>query len=276
MLIFLTQHVGCFGLLLLHPTWTLAFLTWALFLLLHFGVTAANHRYFTHRSFKAGRAFQGLLAFLGHASNQGSIADWVQNHENHHRYTDKVGDPHSPVVGGLWWSYLGWAMHPNLPPCPGSRAHDFDKFPEIRFLDRFPFLGPLAMGGIVFLAGKSTSVGAWPALACYCLAMVISNHVLFAFNIVGHAWGIRRFDTPDQSRNQWLVAILTLGEGWHNNHHYYQSSCCFGARWWEIDLTYCILRALAWAGLVWDLKVIPQDAIVHGTRRAPPGAPSAG
>jgi stearoyl-CoA desaturase (delta-9 desaturase) len=252
-------HLGCLGVFFAVPSWQAAVLGFSLYILLVFGVSGGYHRYFSHRSYRVGRTSQFLLAWLAQVSNEGGITTWVQIHDRHHRYTDTSEDAHSPILKGFWWAYLGWTLTKSPPPCH-SRPYFFNKFPEIRWLDRHHYLCFWSLAAIVALFGRATSIGAFTAFSWFCMANVLSTHGTFMLSSWGHLWGSRRFETPDNSRNSMVLALITLGEGWHNNHHQQPASSRFGIAWWEVDPVFSILRVLAWVGVVKDLRVLAPGA----------------
>lgn len=214
-------------------------------------VTAGYHRYFSHRTFKTSRFFQFVLAFLAQASAQRGALWWAAHHRVHHRHSDKPGDAHSPVVDGFWYSHIGWLFYKNS-DTDWSQIKDFAKFPELVWLDKH-FLVPPTMIAVACLAFWDL-----PGLLIgFMLSTVFVWHTTFAINSLTHVFGNRRYDTADESRNHWLLALVTLGEGWHNNHHHYQSAARCGFFWWEIDVTWYVLKALSWLGIVWDLREVP-------------------
>jgi stearoyl-CoA desaturase (delta-9 desaturase) len=231
-----------------------------------FGVTGGYHRYFSHRSYKLNRFWQFWLAFLAQTSGQKGALWWAAHHRDHHLHSDRKTDLHSPVHEGFWWSHLGWILSDEYDHYDPKRIADFSRYPELRFLDRFYLLPFFAYGGLIWWLGAVTANvsgagwlawawGGYPALVWgFFVATVAVYHGTFLINSLTHIWGTRRFPTPDESRNNFLLAIVTLGEGWHNNHHYYMSSVRQGIRWWEIDITYYMLRMLACVRIARDLR----------------------
>lgn len=240
------------------PTW--AAIGWgAVFYLVRmFGVTAAYHRYFSHRSYKTSRWFQFVLAWIGCSAMQKGPLWWAAHHRHHHKHSDQEDDPHSPIVRSVWWAHMGWVLSGRFRQAPPLQ--DFEKFPELRWLDRyFTWLPGLSLALLCYwLAGWSGVVYG------FIVGTVLLYHATFLVNSACHLFGTRRYDTPDQSRNCWWAALLTMGEGWHNNHHHYQSCARQGFYWWEIDLSYYILRALAWTGLIWDIREPTAKALSAG------------
>jgi stearoyl-CoA desaturase (delta-9 desaturase) len=236
-----------------------------LYTLRMFFITAGYHRYFSHRAFRTSRAMQFLLAFGGGMAAQKGALWWAAHHRHHHRFSDQPEDIHSPRKG-FWWSHAGWIL------CPKNNATEFDavpdlaRYPELRFLNRWHWLPATVLGVACFLAGG------WSALWIgFFLSTVLTYHCTFLINSATHLFGRRRYATTDTSRNSLLMALLTFGEGWHNNHHYYQASASMGFYWWEIDFSYYALVVLEKLGLVWDLRrptsaVLDANRIADGTR----------
>jgi len=227
-----------------------------------FGITGGYHRYFAHKTYKTSRAFQFVLALLGCAATQKGPLWWSGTHRRHHSYTDVPGDPHSPREG-FWYAHQGWIFDPHWGGTPVELIPDFARYPELRWLNQWHVLPPLALAGLCWAIGGFAGL-VWG----YAVSTVLLWHATYCVNSLAHIWGSRRYDTDDTSRNNPLIALLTFGEGWHNNHHYYQASARNGFRWWELDVTYYVLRALAAVGLVWDLRE-PPASVLNGTRGRP-------
>jgi stearoyl-CoA desaturase (Delta-9 desaturase) len=226
-----------------------------------FGVTAGYHRYFAHRTYKTSRIGQFLLAFLAQTSVQKGALWWAAHHREHHRHSDTDRDPHSPIRYGFWYAHVGW-LFDETTKTDYARVKDLARYPELVVLNKFHLLPPIVLGVAVWLAlGWS---GLWIG---FMLSTVLTWHLTFAINSMTHIVGKQRFDSGDRSLNHWLLGLLTFGEGWHNNHHYFQSSTRQGFFWWEIDLSYYVLRLLAVFGLVWDLKE-PPARVYEEVRRA--------
>lgn len=228
------------------------------YLLRMFGVTAGYHRYFSHRSFKLGRVSQFAMAVLAQTSAQKGVLWWAAHHRNHHRHADRPPDVHSPREG-FWWAHVGWILSPRYDGYEPRRVADFGRYPELRWLDRHHWVPTAAYGAALWAIG-GPAVFAWG----YLVATVLLYHATFAINSVAHIWGTRTFATTDDSRNNFWLALFTLGEGWHNNHHYCMSSCRQGLQWWQIDATYYGLRLLAALGIARDLRPF----VVRAERRA--------
>jgi stearoyl-CoA desaturase (Delta-9 desaturase) len=220
-----------------------------------FCITAGYHRYFAHKSYRLSRVAQFALAFGGTMASQKGPLWWAAHHRNHHRFADTDRDVHSPKRG-FWWSHVGWILCDKYNEADRTQIRDFSKYPELRFIDRHDWIGPWTLGVICFL------IGGWSGLLIgFFASTVLLWHVTFTVNSVAHVFGRRAYETDDTSRNTLLVALATGGEGWHNNHHRYPWSARQGFRWWQIDVTYYVLRVLSWVGIVRDLRPVPATVI---------------
>ena len=221
-------------------------------------VTAAYHRYFSHRSYKTSRAFQFVLALGAQSAAQKGVLWWAAHHRFHHKYSDTQMDPHSVRTKGFWYAHVGWILSPNWNATDLSVVGDLAKYPELRVLNRssVALLQALALA-IAFLAIGGVHAFVWGFL----VSTVMLWHGSFSINSLSHLFGKRRYATTDDSRNNWALAVLTTGEGWHNNHHHYQSSANQGFRWWEIDVTFYVLRLWERLGLIWDLRRPPPESL---------------
>ncbi|MCO5167584.1 MAG: acyl-CoA desaturase [Planctomycetes bacterium] len=229
-----------------------------MYALIMFGITAGYHRYFSHRSFRTSRAFQFVLALLGTLAIQKGVLWWAAHHRRHHRESDQEGDVHSPVRRGFWWSHVGWIMSPDFMETDFDGIKDMARYPELRWLNQHFILPFVAMCVLVnFTLGFQYLV--W---GCF-VSTICLWHATFCINSMAHLVGRRVYETTDQSRNNVLLALMTHGEGWHNNHHYYAASVRQGFRWWQIDLSYMVLCALEAFGIVWGLKR-PSPEVVDG------------
>jgi stearoyl-CoA desaturase (delta-9 desaturase) len=221
-----------------------------------FGITAGYHRYFSHRSYKTSRPFQFFLACLGCSALQKGPLWWSAHHRQHHRFSDTEDDPHSPIIRSIWWSHVGWIMARDHDETDTKVVRDWLRFPELRWLNVFHWIPGIVLGFLCWW------IGGWSGLLWgFFVSTVLLYHGVFTVNSLCHLFGRRRFATKDQSRNNWFVALITLGEGWHNNHHHYQSSANQGFYWWEIDVSYYVLKALSCFGVVWDVRRPPQKAL---------------
>lgn len=228
----------------------------ALYFVRMFFVTAGYHRYFSHRSFKTGRVFQFLLAFMATTSSQKGVLWWAANHRHHHRFSDTEKDLHSPSLRGFWWSHVGWILSDRYNKTMVDLIPDLYKYPELRWLNKYHLVPPVVLAAALFAAGG------WGWLIWgFFLSTVVLWHGSFTVNSLSHVFGRRRYATTDTSKNNWMLALLTMGEGWHNNHHHYMASARQGFFWWEIDVTYYTLKVLSWFRIVWDLRQPPQHVL---------------
>jgi stearoyl-CoA desaturase (Delta-9 desaturase) len=243
-----------------------------LFWLRMFAVTGFYHRYLSHRTYKTSRWFQFAFAVLGNSATQKGPLWWASHHRIHHLYSDQDNDVHSPVKHGFLYSHMGWVFARGNSETKARLVPDLAKFPELRFLDRFDVLVPVLLGVATFGLGVALERTA-PELGTNGMQMLIWGffvstvalaHSTFTINSLSHQFGRRRFETTDTSRNNWLLALLTMGEGWHNNHHHFPTTARQGFYWWEVDFTYYGLFFLSRLGLVWDLKPIPQHVLESG------------
>lgn len=262
---FIALHLGCLGVLWVGWSWTAVLCAVGLYLVRMFAVTGIYHRYFSHKTYKTSRFGQFLLAVWGGTAVQRGPLWWAYHHRHHHQHSDEEEDKHSPHVHGFWWSHIGWITSKRNFPTDYSKVQDLVRYPELVFLNRFDALVPALFAAAIF------GVGAWlhahiPALGVtggqlLVWGFFISTTALFhgtsCINSLAHLMGGRRFETEDDSRNSFVLAVITLGEGWHNNHHRYQAAARQGFYWWEIDPTYYALKALSWTGLIRDLKRVP-------------------
>ena len=246
---FAVLHLALLTVLLYPPTWRL--LAWMAFTysIRMFGVTAGYHRYFSHRSYRLGRVAQFLMAFLAQTSGQKGVLWWAAHHRDHHRHSDEEQDIHSPQRRGFWWSHIGWILSNEHDAYEPNKVKDLARYPELRWLDRHHWVPTVLFAAFILWAG-GVAAFVWG----YIVSTVVLYHCTFAINSLAHLFGTRRFDTADHSRNNWLLALITFGEGWHNNHHFFMGSCRQGIRWWEIDVTYWVLKLLGVLGIARDLR----------------------
>jgi stearoyl-CoA desaturase (delta-9 desaturase) len=268
---FLGVHVVALAGVVIGPrSWSLVGLALLSYAIRMFALTAGYHRYFSHRAFRTSRAFQLVLAFLGATSTQKGPLWWAAHHRDHHRFSDRPEDIHSPVQRGFWWSHVGWILVRRWHETKVDRVKDLARYPELRWLDRFHVVPPLLYAAFWY------AVGGLPGLLWgYFVSTVLLWHGTFLVNSLAHVFGRRRYDTSDDSRNSLLIALFTFGEGWHNNHHHHPGTANQGWYWWEIDVSWYALRVLAALGLVWDLRT-PSPAIRDGHARAARAAGPAG
>ena len=246
----------------------------ALYAVRMFAITAFYHRYFSHRAFRTSRFWQFVFAVVGAAAVQRGPLWWAAHHRHHHVHSDRPEDAHSAVQDGFLWSHMGWFLARQNFPTRSHLVRDLARYPELRWLDRYDIAVPTAL----FLA--LWALGAWlesahPALGTgpgqllvwgFCISTVVLFHSTFVINSLAHRWGGRRYDTGDESRNNPLLALITFGEGWHNNHHRYPGAARQGFYWWELDLSWYGLKLLAALGIVRDLRPVPRSVIESGRR----------
>jgi stearoyl-CoA desaturase (Delta-9 desaturase) len=258
---FVLVHLACLGALWSGVTLQSLAICAALYLLRMFGVTAGYHRYFSHRSFKTSRAGQFVLAWIAQSSAQRGALWWAAVHRHHHRHSDTELDVHSPRHRGFLYSHVGWIFDPRNEETEMDAVPDLARHPELVWLDRYPLVPAITLGIACFL------LAGWPGLFVgFFWSTVLLFHGTFFINSLAHVHGSQRYVTGDDSRNNWWLALITLGEGWHNNHHAYQRSTRQGFRWWEVDPTYYVLKLFSWFGLVWELGEPPVD-VVRNERR---------
>jgi len=261
---FIGLHLACLGVIWVGFSWFALGMAIALYALRMFAITGFYHRYFSHKAFRTSRPVQFFFAALGAASVQRGPLWWAAHHRHHHRHADTEHDIHSPRHG-FWRSHMGWFMTPRSFATDHDAVKDLSRFPELRMLDRYDILVPVLLAVFLFVFGgwlqsSMPELGtSGPQLLVwgFFVSTVVLFHVTVTINSLAHRWGSRRFATRDDSRNNWLLALLTFGEGWHNNHHHFPGSARQGFTWWEYDLTYYTLRVMSWFGLVWDLKTVP-------------------
>jgi stearoyl-CoA desaturase (delta-9 desaturase) len=258
---FIAIHLACFAAIWSGITWQAVVLCVALYWIRMFAITAGYHRYFAHRAYATSRIFQFVLALLAQTSAQKGVLWWSATHRHHHLYSDTRQDVHSPRHKGFLHSHLGWMFTPKHDVIDFAKIADLARYPELMWLQKYEVVPPITLGAICYL------VAGWPGLVVgFCWSTVLLFHAVFCINSLAHVHGRQHYVTGDDSRNNWFLALITMGEGWHNNHHAYQSSVRQGFRWWEIDLTYYILKLLAWIGVVWGLKTPPQ-AVLRNEQR---------
>ena len=256
---FVLLHLAALSVFFVHYRWSYLIAGLLFYEIRMFFVTAGYHRYFSHRSFKTSRWFQFVIAWMAMSSSQKGVLWWAAHHRHHHRFSDQEEDLHSPTLFGFWWSHVGWILSDKYNDTRFDYIGDFAKFPELRWLNKYHLVPPTIFGVATYL------IGGWGLFAWgFCLSTVLLWHGTFTINSLSHIFGKRRFPTTDTSKNNWLLALVTLGEGWHNNHHYYMASARQGFYWWEIDITFYTLRALSWFGLVRELRRVPERVLAEG------------
>jgi stearoyl-CoA desaturase (delta-9 desaturase) len=266
---FLSVHLGCLAAFAVGVDRAALALCAATYLVRMLGITAGYHRYFSHRAYRTSRPFQFVLALVGCSALQKGPLWWASHHRDHHRHADAPRDPHSPVQNTLWWAHVGWVLAAG-PRTAGVRAvPDLNRFRELRWVDDHHWVPGLALAAACYLVGGPAGL-VWG----FFVSTVLCYHATFAINSLGHRVGSRRYRTDDESRNNLALALVTLGEGWHNNHHHYPGSANQGFFWWEVDFAFYLIKLLERAGLVWDVRRPPPARVLEppgrGHGRRPP------
>lgn len=270
---FIAMHLACFAVIWVGVSPVAVAVAVGLYALRMFAITAFYHRYFAHRTFKTSRPVQFAFAALGASATQRGPLWWAAHHRQHHGSADTGADPHTPHKG-LWWSHAGWFLSRAHFRADYRRVADWAKYPELRWLDRFDVFVPVLLAASLYALGGALQhwkpewgTSPWQMVVWgYFVSTVVLTHATLTINSLAHRWGRRRFDTQDDSRNNAFLALITLGEGWHNNHHYYPASAKQGFYWWELDISYYLIRLLGALGLVWDIRPVPEDKLKAGRR----------
>ena len=250
---FFLIHLACLGAFFTGVSWKALAVCGGLYLARILAVTIGYHRYFSHRTFKTSRPFQFLLALAATTSAQKGVLWWAAHHRHHHRSSDQLDDVHSPAQRGFWWSHVGWILCRKYNATRLELIRDFARYPELVWLNKYHLVPPVLLGTALFL------LGGWQMLVVgFFWSTVLLWHGTFTINSLSHVFGARRYKTTDTSRNNLLLALITCGEGWHNNHHYHQNTANQGWFWWEVDASYYVLKALSWLGVVSDLRTPSQ------------------
>src|SRR5262245_51224152 len=258
---FVLVHLTCIAVIWTGITWQAVAIGVGLYWLRIFAIGAGYHRYFSHRSYATSRLTQFVLALLAQSTAQRSALWWAAKHRHHHLHSDTANDVHSPRHKGFLYSHVGWIFAAKHDMTDLVKIADFARYPELMWLHRYELVPAVILAVLCFL------IGGWPGLVVgFFWSTVLVYHATFCINSLAHVHGRKRYVTGDDSRNNWFLATFTMGEGWHNNHHAYQSSVRQGFRWWEIDPTFYILRALSWLRLVWDLKTPPLEVLRNERR----------
>jgi stearoyl-CoA desaturase (delta-9 desaturase) len=264
---FIALHMACFTVIWVGWSPFAVLFAILLYVLRMFAITGFYHRYFSHKAFRTSRLLQFLFAVAGSTAVQRGPLWWASQHRHHHATSEQAEDAHSPVQHGIFWSHMGWFLSDAHFATRNERVKELAQYPELRFLDRFDVVVPIFFALAIFGLGEWLAYAApqlgtdgWQLLVWgFVISTVVLYHATFSVNSLAHTWGSRRYETRDQSRNNPLLALLTLGEGWHNNHHHYPGSARQGFYWWEIDPTWYGLKLLAACGLIWDMKDIPPN-----------------
>jgi len=264
---FIILHLSCFMLFFVGFSWTAFVVCMSLFAIRMFAITGFYHRYFSHKTFRTSRFVQCLFAMIGATAVQRGPLWWAAHHRGHHMHSDTTEDKHSPKEHGFIWSHMGWFLTKSNFVTNTKLIRELIRFPELRIIDRFDLLMPLALsislwGLGYYLEQYEPSLhtnGVQLFIWGFSVSTIMLYHATFLVNSVAHQWGKKRYETKDTSRNNFLIAILTFGEGWHNNHHHYPGSARQGFYWWEIDLTYYVLKFLAMMGIIWDVRTVSEN-----------------
>jgi stearoyl-CoA desaturase (delta-9 desaturase) len=270
---FLFLHGGCLALFCVGVSSVSLVAALLLYVIRMFAITGFYHRYFSHRTFKTSRLFQFLCAVLGNTSMQRGPLWWAATHRHHHTHSDEEEDKHSPLRKGFLWSHIGWLTSMKNFPTPYNKVHDLSRYPELVFLNRYdktvPILYGVLMFGIgFFLEKKFPSLGVTAGqffVWTFFISTTLLLHGTLFINSLAHLWGDRPYQTEDDSRNNFWLSLITLGEGWHNNHHRYPHAARQGFRWWEVDITYYGLKILSCIGFIWDLRPVPVSILKEAT-----------
>ena len=263
---FIILHRGCLGVIWVGVSSLAVWLAVGLYFFRMFAITGFLHRYFSHKTYSTSRAFQFVMALWCSLAVQRGALWWASTHRHHHKHSDEEDDKHSPVVDGFWWAHIGWITSKKNFPTDYSKITDLAKYPELVFLNRFDTLIPILFAGSLYGLGAYLGAQGVETTGAQLLVwgFFISTTVLFhgtsCINSLAHVWGTKRFKTTDdESRNSFILTLITLGEGWHNSHHRYQATTKQGFYWWEFDPTYYLLKMLSWTGLIWGLKGVPDS-----------------
>jgi stearoyl-CoA desaturase (Delta-9 desaturase) len=275
---FIGLHLACFAVIWVGISWISVIVALIAYAVRMFAITGLYHRYFSHRAFKTSRLGQFIFGVLGASAVQRGPIWWAAHHRHHHAHSDQEGDIHSPQQVGFWKAHMGWFLTQRGFAPDMKYVRDLMKFRELRWLDRFDIAVPVLLGVGMFLLGMllertapHLETNGWQMLVWgFFISTVLCYHGTYTINSLSHVFGRQRYRTGDTSRNNWLLAIITLGEGWHNNHHFYPNSARQGFYWWEIDISYYVLKMLSWMGIIWDLKPVPVEARDHTPRRIQP------
>jgi stearoyl-CoA desaturase (delta-9 desaturase) len=220
------------------------------------GICLCYHRLLTHRSFKTPRVVEYFLTLLGTTCWQGGPIKWVGTHRIHHKHSDGEEDPHSPHHG-FNWAHIFWCMMKEPPDYfPRDAAKDLQRDKVMVLIDKYHYVPQFAVAAFLMVIGWAIGgplLGlAWVVWGV-CIRTIFTFHATWFVNSAAHTWGYQTHETGDDSRNNWWVALLSFGEGWHNNHHHSQRTAAHGQRWWEIDLTYWTIKAMSWVGLAREI-----------------------
>jgi stearoyl-CoA desaturase (delta-9 desaturase) len=269
---FVILHGMCLGVIWVGWSWVAVATASVLYFVRMFAITGFYHRYFSHKTFRTNRFWQFIFAVLGNSAVQRGPLWWASHHRHHHRFADTDEDPHSPNRHGFWWSHIGWLTSERHFPTRAQYVKDWARFPELVWLNRFDTLVPVLLAAGLYAFGavlksyapQLGTSGPQMLIWGFFISSTVLFHATVTINSLDHMIGSRRYDTPDTSRNNWVLALITLGEGWHNNHHHYAISARQGFFWWEIDVTFYLLKLMSWLGIVSDLRPVPEHVRTSG------------
>lgn len=258
---FILIHFGALAALWTHFEWYLVWVALILFVIRMFAITGFYHRYFAHKTFKTSRLMQFIFAFIGSTAAQRGPIWWASHHRRHHLNSDRHNDHHSPHTHHFLWSHMGWFLAKKNFLTDRKVVRDLIKFKELVLIDRFDWFPPVLLLLSLFVIGEYLSLtsgisGLNMVIWGFCVSTILVYHCTFAVNSIAHLWGTQRYNTKEESKNNFFVALLTFGEGWHNNHHHYPGSIRQGFYWWEVDLTYYALKFLSFLGIVYNLRTV--------------------
>jgi stearoyl-CoA desaturase (delta-9 desaturase) len=225
-----------------------------LYYLRMFFITGGYHRYFSHRTYQTSRLFQFFIAFMAMTSSQKGVLWWGSHHRHHHQFSDQENDSHTPKKG-FWWSHAGWFLSSEYEKTDLTKIQDFARFPELVWLNQY-WAVPAFFYAFTLFAIGGLQAFMWGGV----ISTVLLWHGTFTINSLSHVWGNRRYNTDDTSRNNFILSLISLGEGWHNNHHRFPGATRNGFYWYEIDVTFYALKALSWFGFIWNLRAVPAAA----------------
>jgi stearoyl-CoA desaturase (delta-9 desaturase) len=257
---FFAIHVACIGVFFTSVHLVDWIMCGAFYVIRMFGITAGYHRYFAHKTYKTSRPFQFVMAWLGCSSLQKGPLWWAGHHRLHHAYSDTEDDVHSPITKTIWDAHVGWIIKPDNDPTHWHVLKDWTKYPELIWMNTWHWVPGVLLGVATYFISLAFGGNGWGGVVVgWALSTVLVYHCTFSINSMAHLIGSRRYNTTDHSRNNFWLALITLGEGWHNNHHHYQNAARQGFYWWEVDFSYYTIKALSWVGLVWDVKEPPKE-----------------
>ncbi len=270
---FVAMHAACLCVFLVGWSWFAVGVAVLLYLVRMFAITGFYHRYFSHKTFKTSRPAQFVFACIANSAAQRGPLWWAAHHRHHHLHSDEEVDVHSPRHHGFWWAHMGWFLTRANFRTKNKFIKDLLKYPELKLLDRYDiaiptllWVGLLILGKVLERTAPGLGTTGWQLVVWGgAISTIFTFHATCCINSLAHKMGRRRFETTDDSKNSFILAMLTLGEGWHNNHHHYAASCRQGFYWWEIDITYYGLKVLSWLGIIRDIRPVPKRIISENT-----------